>query len=71
MLRGDAGLALGGSAVAVFGWWLRMRAWLSCWVASWFRAEESEILVARVHPAFADEARRIYVSSIAHQPRSR
>lgn len=70
VLRGDAGLAVGGSAVAAVGWWLRVRAWLACWVASWFHAEEAEILVARVHPAFADEARRIYLSSIVRQPRS-
>lgn len=43
---------------------IRVRAWRECWVGLAFRSDSGDIVVSRVHPTFADEAKQIYVGSI-------
>ena len=71
VVRPDAGMLLLGVALLALSWWMRLRAWLACWVGLRYRPDRGEILVSRVHPAFADEARRIYVDSIRRHPSPR
>lgn len=62
--RGEQGVVWLGLLLLALSWWLRLRAWRTCWVGLQLRPEEDDILVTRVHPAFSDEARRIYIQSI-------
>lgn len=71
VVRADAGMVVLGVVVLAIGWWMRLRSWLACWVGLGYRSDSGEILVTRVHPAFADEARRIYVDSIQRHPSPR
>lgn len=64
VLGGEPGGVLLGLAVAAAGWGLRARAWHVRWVGLALRPDTGDILVSRVHPSFADEARRIYVDSV-------
>jgi hypothetical protein len=70
-IRGEVGLIVLGAVLAVVSWWLRRRAWLACWVGLTYRPQAAETLVTRVHPAFANEARRIYVASLRRHPAPR
>lgn len=70
-LRSDVGLVAIGVAVGVLGSWMRRRSWLACWVGLTYRQRTGEVLVTRVHPAFADEARRLYVDSVRRHPSAR
>lgn len=63
-LGGELGGVLFGLALASAGWWLRLRAWRASWVGVAYRSDTGDILVTRTHPAFGDEARRLYVDSI-------
>jgi hypothetical protein len=68
VVGGQGGLIVLGVVLGVLGWWLRRRAWVGSWVGLAFRPDTGDILVTRTHPAFDDEARRLYVSSIRRHP---
>jgi hypothetical protein len=65
-----AGAVLG-VLLAATGWCLRVRAARAWWVGLSFRADDGDVVVTRVHAAFAEEARQIYVDSIRRHPSSR
>jgi hypothetical protein len=65
---GQGGLVVLGVLLAGLGWWLRRRAWVETWVGLAFRPDTGDIIVTRVDPAFGDEARRLYISSIRRHP---
>lgn len=69
--RADVSLAVVGAVVALLGSWMRRRAWLACWVGLTYRPATGEVLVTRTHPAFTDQARRIYVDSVRRHPSPR
>lgn len=64
LARGEQGVVLLGALLLALSWWLRLRAWRTCWVGLQLRPQGGDILVTRVHPAFGDHARRIYTQSI-------
>ena len=64
VIRWELGYVLLGSIVAALGWRMRVRAWRECWVGLEFRSESGDIVISRVHPAFAEEAKQLYVGSI-------
>lgn len=69
--RGESGMLVLGVAVGAFGWRMRMRAWRTCWVGLTLRAAAGEIVVSRVHPGFAEEAKRLYLDAVWRGPRGR
>lgn len=62
--RLETGYLLLAVVVAALGQRIRVRAWRDCWVGLAFRSAAGDIVVSRVHPTFADEAKRLYVGSI-------
>lgn len=62
--REEPGVMWLGLLLLVLSWWLRLRAWRTSWVGLQLRPRQDDILVTRVHPAFSDDARRIYIQSI-------
>ncbi len=64
IVRWEFGYLLLGLIVAALGWRMRVRAWRECWVGLEFRSEAGDIVISRVHPAFAEEAKQLYVGSI-------
>ncbi|MDP1818669.1 MAG: hypothetical protein Q8K58_02095, partial [Acidimicrobiales bacterium] len=63
-IGGEPGGVVFGLVLAAVGCWLRLRAWQLRWVGLTLRPDTGDIQVSRVHPAFADEARRIYIDSV-------
>ena len=62
--RLETGYLLLAFVVGALGWRIRDRAWRECWVGLMFRSDAGEIVVSRVHPAFAEEAKQLYVGAI-------
>jgi hypothetical protein len=65
-VSGEPGGVLFGLALAAIGWWIRVRGWRRCWVGLSYDPSTGDIRVSRVHPAFSDEARRLWVDSLHH-----
>ena len=71
LVRPDAGMVILGAVFTAAGWWLRRRSWRACWVGLHWHRGPDEVIVTRAHPAFADQARAIYVDSIRRHPAPR
>jgi hypothetical protein len=71
LVRPDAGMVILGAVFTAAGWWLRWRSWRAWWVGLHWHRGPDEVIVTRVHPAFADQARAIYVDSIRRHPAPR
>ncbi|MEO5899315.1 MAG: hypothetical protein ABIR68_04180 [Ilumatobacteraceae bacterium] len=60
LIAGNGAFVGFGLFVLIVGWLLRVRALLQCWVSLEFDPSTGFIRVFRAHPAFDDDARRIF-----------
>ena len=59
--NGDVALAVVGLVVLVAARLGRLRSWRGFWVAHELRRDAGHVIVRRAHPAFDDEARRLFL----------
>ena len=67
LARGDLAVVGFGLLLVALSAFLRARSWRACWVGLQLRPDTGDIVVTRVHPAFADQARRLWVASLGQR----
>lgn len=69
--RQESGMLVLSAIVGAIGWRMRTRAWRGLWVGLTLRADAGEIVVSRVHPAFAEQAKQLYLDAVWRGPSPR
>ena len=69
--RQESGMLALSVIIAAIGWRMRTRTWRTLWVGLTLRADAGEIVVSRVHPEFAEQAKQLYLDALWRGPSPR